>query len=84
MSKGKGSFGCEFGASHCNHMGTVLHTCVEECVNRWVVSGVGRGMGVLDWIQGEGAVSGGSSPHWFQGNICLTQMYSTRRAYVKS
>ena len=70
--RGRGSFGVEFWASHCNQWG---HCCVVErkCVNRFSCR--------LKWSMGSVAAFGGSrchkgkgqlkgiSPHWFQWHI---------------
>jgi len=49
---GRGGFAGEFGASHYNQWGTLLHSCVEVHkpieLSLGMVSGVGRRMGVLD------------------------------------
>jgi len=59
LSKGKGSFGGEFGASHCSQWALciVVEVCEPIKLLFGVVSWVGGGMGVLDGVhvpQGEG------------------------------
>jgi len=74
-SKGKGSFGSEFGAAHCNQCrlcGVVVRKCMNwsSCHLGWWV-GVSQGTGVLD--RGPHASRDGNfrsfSPHWFEWRI---------------
>ena len=52
--RGRGCFEGKCEASHCNQLGTFLHSCakVHEPIELsfGVVSGVSRGMGVLDGV----------------------------------
>ena len=88
--KGRGSFGSEVEASHCNQLGTLLHSCVEVSepieLSFGVVSGVGPSIDVqmgLHIPQGEGAVSGifrhlrPNLFEWAEWRIGRPEMYST-------
>jgi len=57
-----------------------VEVCEPFDLSFGVVSGVGRGMGVLDGrmrAKRGRPVLGGFSPHWFQRRIHLTEMHST-------
>jgi len=85
--RGRGSFGAEFGASHCTN-GILMCSCAEICepieLSFREVSWVGCGMGVLDGahvLQGEGAVS---APICFSGVGAYLCNRSVFDLYVKS